>query len=103
MSASDAGRRSRCRMPPVVSPLRERNNRAEVLMLIDTHDDSREPGGHGRRPWPLVVADWLFPWPAAIVWLIAAALMTDGLLGVGLAWSACGLTGWRLQRAFRGV
>jgi uncharacterized RDD family membrane protein YckC len=72
-------------------------------MLIDTREDPPDPGRRALPSWLSVVLTWLFPWPAAIVWLIAASLMTDGWIGASLAWAACGLTVWRLQHAFAGV
>jgi hypothetical protein len=66
-----------------------------VVMLIDTRepfDDGHEPA---REPWIVSLLDWVFPWPALIVWLCVASRYADGWAGVGLIYAAVGLAAWR--------
>jgi hypothetical protein len=70
-----------------------------LLMLIDTRepfDGRREPA---REPWIVTLLDWLFPWPALIVWLCVASRYDDGWLGVAFAYTAVLLAAWRGFRA----
>ena len=72
-------------------------------MLIDTRTPPPDPD-RGREPWLVsLVLDHLFPWPAIVVLLFAASLMTTGLIGAVLAWTAVLVAAWRMSRAFRGV
>ena len=50
-------------------------------------------------PWFLTALDWLLPWPALIVWLLAASRYADGWVGVGFAYAAIALAAWRGLRA----
>ncbi len=64
-------------------------------MLIETRepfDDGREPAG---EPWIVTLLDWLFPWPALIVWLCVASRYADGWAGVGLIYAAVLIAAWR--------
>jgi hypothetical protein len=73
-----------------------------MLMLIDTREPPPEPGRH--EPWLLTfLLDHLFPWPAVVVWMMAASLISDGWLGVVLSWGAVVVAFWRMSRAFGGV
>jgi hypothetical protein len=70
-----------------------------MFMLIDTHlppDDEGRPKG---EPWPVTALAWLLPWPALIVWLLAASRIVDGWAGVGLAFAAVIISAWRGLRA----
>jgi hypothetical protein len=70
-----------------------------LVMLIDTRepfDDRKEPA---REPWIVTLLDWVFPWPALIVWLCVASLYADGWAGVGLVYAAVALAAWRGLRA----
>ena len=58
----------------------------------EPHGDDGEPA---REPWVLSAIDWLFPWPAAIVWLCLASRYADGWLGVALIFAAIALAAWR--------
>jgi hypothetical protein len=51
------------------------------------------------EPWLLTAFDFIFPWPALIVWLCIASRYADGWAGVGLAYAAVGITAWRGLRA----
>jgi hypothetical protein len=72
-----------------------------LFMLVE----SREPFDDGdgprasREPWLLLLLDWLFPWPALIVWLCAASRVTDGWVAVGLIFAAIWLCVWRGLKA----
>jgi hypothetical protein len=69
------------------------------VAFIESQD---RPGGRGepsREPWLLTALDWVFPWPALIVWLCVASRYADGWLGVGLIYLAIGLAAWRGLRA----
>jgi hypothetical protein len=61
-----------------------------LLMLIDTRGEPPEPDpeGSSQEPWLLSFAGWLFPWPAVILWLLAAALTIDSWVSVGFAFAA---------------
>jgi hypothetical protein len=70
-----------------------------LVMLVDTRqpfDDHREPA---REPWALTVFDWVFPWPAAVVWLCVASLHEDGWAGAAMAYAAIVVAAWRGLRA----
>jgi hypothetical protein len=74
------------------------------MLLIDTRGPPPDPPHPRRESWLIsLVLDHLLPWPALVLWLVAAALMTDGWLGVGFSWSAVGIAFWRMSLAFRGV
>ena len=70
-----------------------------LVMFIDTRepfDDGREPA---RDPWIVTLLDWVFPWPALIVWLCAASRYAEGWLGVVLIYAAIALAAWRGLKA----
>jgi hypothetical protein len=70
-----------------------------LVMLIDTRepfDDGHEPA---REPWILSLFDWIFPWPALIVWLCVASRYADGWAGVALVYGAVALAAWRGLRS----
>jgi hypothetical protein len=69
-------------------------------MLIDTRDPAPRPRDDGRRHWLVAVVDVVLPWPALIVWLIAAAVVMEDWVGVGCAWGALVLSFWRLTKIF---
>jgi hypothetical protein len=72
------------------------------MLLIDTRTPPPEPsrgGGH----WVLAAITWALPWPALVVWLLAAATMCDGRVGVAFAWAAVAIAFWRMSRAYPGV
>ena len=72
------------------------------MLLIDTRTPPPDPDR--REPWLVsLLLDHLFPWPALVLWLLAASLMTDGWLGVLLSWAAVIVAFWRMSRAFSGV
>jgi hypothetical protein len=73
-----------------------------MLLLVDTRTPPPEPSRR-RGEWLFTVIDWLLPWPALVLWLLAAAMMFDGWVGVGFSWAAVGVAFWRMSRAFRGV
>jgi hypothetical protein len=70
-----------------------------LVMLVDTRDPYRDRGEPAREPWILTVLDWVFPWPALIVWLCVASRYADGWAGVGLIYTAVALAAWRGLRA----
>jgi hypothetical protein len=74
-------------------------NTMPLLMLIDTRepfDEGREPA---REPWIVTLLDWVFPWPALIVWLSVASRYADGWAGVALIYAAIALAAWRGLKA----
>jgi hypothetical protein len=75
------------------------NRSMPLVMLIDTRepfDDRREPA---REPWILTLFDWVFPWPAAVVWLCVASLYSEGWVGAAMAYAAIVIAAWRGLRA----
>ena len=70
-----------------------------LLMLIDTRDGPPDGDDRHGRSWLFTVLDWVMPWPALIVWLVAAAIATPGLLGALCAVSAMLIGAWRLALA----
>lgn len=89
--------------PLLVAPA-GRHNRCAVL-LIDTREVPPDPEEPPRRSWSwlLPLLDWLFPWPALIVFTIVAASVLDGWQGLVCAWAAILLCAWRTLRAFEHV
>ena len=74
------------------------------MLLIDTGAPPPEPRRPRRELWMLsTLLDHLLPWPALVVWLLAAATMTDGWVGVAFSWAAVVIAFWRMSRSFRGV
>jgi hypothetical protein len=73
------------------------------MLLIDAGAPP-DPPPPRREPWLVsLVLDHLMPWPALVVWLLAAAVMTDGWPGVLCSWAAVLVAFWRMSRAFAGV
>ena len=70
-----------------------------VVGLIDTRPGPDGDDERRREPWPLVALDWVMPWPALIVWLVAASLVTDGWPATLCAIAAMVLGAWRLSVA----
>ena len=68
-------------------------------MFIESPDSSDDQDGEGREPWILTAIDWVFPWPAMIVWLLVASRFADGWIGVGFAYAAVLVAAWRGLRA----
>jgi hypothetical protein len=70
-----------------------------MLMFIDSRHPFGEGGDAAREPWILTAFDWLFPWPALIVWLCVASRYADGWTGVGLVYAAVAIAAWRGLKA----
>jgi hypothetical protein len=70
-----------------------------LLMFIEARDPFEDDSEPRREPWLLTALDWLFPWPAAIVWLSVASRYADGWLGVALIYAAIALSAWRGLKA----
>jgi hypothetical protein len=66
-----------------------------LVMLIDTREPFRDRGEPARDPWIVTLLDWVFPWPALIVWLCVASRYAEGWAGVGLVYAAVVLAAWR--------
>jgi hypothetical protein len=66
-----------------------------LVMLIDTREPFRDGGEPAPEPWIVTLLDWVFPWPALIVWLCVASRYADGWAGVGLVYAAVALAAWR--------
>jgi hypothetical protein len=72
------------------------------MLLVDA--GAPQPPDPRREPWLVsLLLDHLMPWPALVVWLLAAAVMTDGWIGVLSSWAAVVIAFWRMSRAFSGV
>jgi hypothetical protein len=71
-------------------------------MLIDTRDHPPEPEPEPRdnRAWLPTVLEWLFPWPAVIVWLWIGGIVVTGFAGMVFAVSALLVFFWRLSKAY---
>ena len=67
--------------------------------FIESPDSSGDGDEERREPWVLTAIDWLFPWPALIVWLLAASRYADGWFAVGFAYAAIAVAAWRGLRA----
>lgn len=70
-----------------------------LVMFVESHESFDDVGGSRREPWLLTVLDWLLPWPAVVVWLLAASRFTDGWAGAGLAYAAVLIFAWRALSA----
>ena len=70
-----------------------------MFMLVESRgpfDDRAKPS---REPWLVTLLGWLLPWPALIVWLLAASRIVDGWAGVGFAFASIMIAAWRGLRA----
>jgi hypothetical protein len=70
-----------------------------MVMLVEARDPFSDGEGSGREPWIVSALDWVFPWPALIVWLCAASRYADGWAGVALIYAAVAIAAWRGLRA----
>ena len=70
-----------------------------MFMLVESRGPFDDDARSSREPWLVSLLGWLLPWPALIVWLLAASRIVDGWAGVGLAFAAVILTAWRGLRA----
>jgi hypothetical protein len=66
-----------------------------LFMLVESRDPFDDGDRSRREPWLVTLLGKLFPWPALIVWLCAAALVIDGWPAVGCAFAAIALSAWR--------
>jgi hypothetical protein len=66
-----------------------------LVMLIDAREPFPDRGEPAPEPWMVKLLDWVFPWPALIVWLCVASRYADGWAGVGLIYAAVALVAWR--------
>jgi hypothetical protein len=69
-------------------------------MLIDTRDHPPEPEPRDNRHWLPAVLEWLYPWPAVIVWLWIGGIVLTGFVGMLLAVSALLVFFWRISKAY---
>jgi hypothetical protein len=69
--------------------------RVPFLAFIESPDSSGDGREEPRTPWILTAAGWLLPWPALIVWLLAASRFADGWVAVGFAYAAIVVAAWR--------
>ena len=71
-----------------------------LFMLVESRDPFDEGGEHSsREPWLVTLLGWMLPWPALIVWLLAASRVVDGWAGVACALVAIWLAAWRGLRS----
>ena len=74
-----------------------------MFMLVEARDPFDDGGKSSREPWLVSllvsVLGWLLPWPALVVWLLAASRVVDGWPGVGCAFAAVIIAAWRSLRS----
>jgi hypothetical protein len=75
------------------------NGGTVLFMLVDTREPGDDGSGSSREPWLVSMLEWIFPWPALIIWLLAASQVLHNWIGVVFAYAAIGLTAWRGLRA----
>lgn len=75
-----------------------------ALLLIDTRD--HRPEDQPDRPRGTVldvlldVVRWMYPWPAAILWLFIGGVVLHGVVGMCFAVGALLVSFWRLSRVY---
>ena len=70
-----------------------------MFMLVEARDPFDEGEKSSGEPWLVSLLGWVLPWPALVVWLLAASRLVDGWVGVGFAFAAVIIAAWRSLRS----